>query len=459
MTMGSSRKIAALAFALAALLPSGAGAEVVSSSDAGFIVRSEAVVAAPASEAYNALARHIARWWDPAHTFSGDSRNLSLKAEAGGCFCESLPGGGSVRHLEVVFVSGGKMLRMSGALGPLQGSGLAGSMTWTFAANGDSTKVELAYVVGGYFEGDLREMAPLVDSVLSGQLARFKRFVETGSPELSGRGGNALVAEAWKSDMDRFSRMTALLFPETESWESVASMPHLDMERFQKDKWSYRMAYLNHSDEKMESPECSFITRLLYETQWYDVFRSVDFNGDGVQDIIYTGDAKCREGRITVIWTRLPGTGPRYDAGSWSFLALKMDGTGSGEKRICGVSPGCCGDWIDWYRIRDFANKSDIAGHRVRHNLDLPGEMTMADDHYVAEKELSLRSSPKKDNSETDARYSKGAEGTIVAGYIDAEGARWGLIVMDQESREYVIGSRESVTAGWIALGDSAAEK
>jgi len=114
---------------------------------------------------------------------------------------------------------------------------------------------------------------------------------------------------------------------------------------------------------------------------------------------------------------------------------------------------------IDWYCIRDFSDERDIAMHRVRHNLELPGEMTMADEHYVAEKELSLRPSPKKDNTEIDAKYSKGAEGTIVAGYIDAEGARWGLIVMDQESREYVIGSRESVTAGWIALGDSAAEK
>jgi hypothetical protein len=70
-----------------------------------------------------------------------------------------------------------------------------------------------------------------------------------------------------------------------------------------------------------------------------------------------------------------------------------------------------------------------------------------------------LRSSPKKDNSETDAKYSKGAEGTIVAGYIDAKGARWGLIVMDQKSLEYVIWSSEGVTAGWIALGESAGGK
>jgi len=455
MTMGSLRIIAALAFVLAALVVRGAGADVVSSSEAGFIVRSVAVVAAPAAEAYDALAMHIAYWWDPAHTYSGDSKNLSLAAVAGGCFCERLPGGGSVRHLEVVYVSGGKMLRMSGALGPLQGSGLAGSMTWTFAASGDSTKVELAYVVGGYFEGDLREMAPLVDSVLSGQLARFKLFVETGSPEPGRRDGNALVEEARKSDMHIFSRMTALLFPETESWESISTLPRVDMERFQKDKWAYRTAFLNHSEEKMEDAHCSFITRLLYETQWYDVFRSVDFSGDGVQDVVYTGDAKCREGRITVIWTRLPGTGPRYHAGSWSFLALKMDGAGSEEKRICGVAPGCCGDWFDEYRIRAFSEGRDLAKHRVRHNLELPGEMTTADEHYVAEKELSLRSSPKKDNSEPDARYSRGAEGTIVAGYTDAEGEHWGLIVMDQDSDSHLVPGNDSVTAGWIVLAQT----
>jgi uncharacterized protein YndB with AHSA1/START domain len=165
------------------LLTQGSEADVRSSSDFGFIVKSEATVAGAPETVFNTLVGDIARWWDPAHTFSGDSGNLSLEAKPGGCFCERLPNGGGVRHLEIVFVSPGKTLRLIGALGPLQGSGLAGSMTWSFGADGDSTKVELTYGVGGYYQGDIQELAPIVDSVLRGQLLRLKSYVETGTPE------------------------------------------------------------------------------------------------------------------------------------------------------------------------------------------------------------------------------------------------------------------------------------
>ncbi len=170
---------------LFALLFTGTGrSEVLSSSTSGFLVRNEAAVGCDPDSAYNSLVRNIGFWWDPSHTFSGDSRNLSLEATAGGCFREVLPNQGGVRHLEVVFVSPGKTLRMSGALGPLQRSGLAGSMTWSFVESSDSTTVELRYSVGGYYEGDIQKIAPVVDSVLRGQLMRLKAFTEKGDFEL-----------------------------------------------------------------------------------------------------------------------------------------------------------------------------------------------------------------------------------------------------------------------------------
>jgi hypothetical protein len=172
------------AIAAAALVPAPrAGADVLSSSPVGFTVRSEASLGASSESSYNALTRHIASWWNPNHTFSGDSKNLTLDARAGGCFCEALPDNGSVRHMEVVFASPGKTLRMIGALGPLQGSGLAGSMTWGFQDEGDSTRVVLTYSVGGYCGEDIQEIAPVVDSVLNEQLLRLKAYVETGRPE------------------------------------------------------------------------------------------------------------------------------------------------------------------------------------------------------------------------------------------------------------------------------------
>jgi hypothetical protein len=176
------RTAAPLMALLAVLLTLNAMAGVLQKSESGFMVRNKAGIHAAPDSVYTALARCIDRWWDPAHTYSGDSRNLTLDARPGGCFCEALPDGGGVRHLEVVFVSPGKTLRMTGALGPLQASGLAGSLTWSFRAEGDSTMTDVTYSVGGNYEGGLEQIAPVVDRVLREQLLRLKSYVETGKP-------------------------------------------------------------------------------------------------------------------------------------------------------------------------------------------------------------------------------------------------------------------------------------
>ena len=169
--------------ALSLLGSGGARAAVVDSTQAGFLVRCEAVFQAAPDSVYRALTGRIGAWWDPEHTFSGDSRNLSLDATPGGCFCESLPQGGGVRHLTVVFAAPGRLLRLTGGLGPLQGAGVAGSMTWRLTPVPDGTKVGLEYSVGGYLAGGLPGLAPTVDAVLAEQFARLKRFVEMGRPD------------------------------------------------------------------------------------------------------------------------------------------------------------------------------------------------------------------------------------------------------------------------------------
>ena len=159
----------------------GAAGEVVDASDSGFTVRSVVTVPVPPDKAYAALTESVGRWWDPAHTFSGDSANLSIDPKPQGCFCERLPGGG-VRHLTVVFALPGKILRLAGALGPLQDLGVAGSMTWKFQPAEGGTTVEVRYTVGGYRAGGLKDLAIPVDGVLHAQADRYKRFLETGKP-------------------------------------------------------------------------------------------------------------------------------------------------------------------------------------------------------------------------------------------------------------------------------------
>src|SRR5512142_1243326 len=157
--------------------------EVIETTAAGFLVRNTAVINAPPANVYAALTDTVGGWWDPAHTFSHDARNLSLDAKPGGCFCERLPDGGGVQHMSVVYASPGKLLRLTGAIGPLQEAALAGTMTWTLSQADGGTTVELIYTVGGFRAGGFRDIPTVVDGVLRGQLARLKAFVETGRPD------------------------------------------------------------------------------------------------------------------------------------------------------------------------------------------------------------------------------------------------------------------------------------
>jgi uncharacterized protein YndB with AHSA1/START domain len=168
---------------LCAILTSPLRGEVIESTAAGFLVRHTAAINAPPATVYAALTDGVGGWWDPAHTFSHDARNLSVDAKPGGCFCERLPDGGGVEHMRVVYASPGKLLRLTGAIGPLQEAALAGTMTWNLLSAGGVTTVELTYAVGGFRAGGFRDLPTVVDGVLRGQLARLKARVETGRPE------------------------------------------------------------------------------------------------------------------------------------------------------------------------------------------------------------------------------------------------------------------------------------
>jgi surface antigen len=158
-----------------------AAAEVADSSAGGFTVKTTLSIQAAPDEVYRRLI-HIGDWWDSAHTFSGDAHNLSIEEKAGGCFCEKLPNGGSVRHLEVLFLAPGKTLRMGGGLGPLQGIAASGSMTIKLSPAGVGTKLETTYAVAGYLPSGMNTLAAPVDTVLTGQFVRLKNYVERGDP-------------------------------------------------------------------------------------------------------------------------------------------------------------------------------------------------------------------------------------------------------------------------------------
>ena len=168
--------------ALAALLFAGVGrAEVVETNAQGFRLKSVRQIDAPPASVYAAIGE-VGRWWDGEHTYSGKAENMSMPLKANACWCETIPGGGSVRHGVVVLAWEAQgMIRTDAALGPLQDEGVSGALLFQLKPRGGGTELTVTYNVGGARDA-IAKAGPGVDAVLTGGWDRLKRYVETGKP-------------------------------------------------------------------------------------------------------------------------------------------------------------------------------------------------------------------------------------------------------------------------------------
>ena len=180
--MGAGKSICGVPLLLGLLAAFPARATVDDVGAAGFTVSESADIAAPADHVYRMLITP-SRWWSSDHTYSHDAANLTLDARAGGCWCEALPGGGSVQHMIVVNAMPDQLLRLRGGLGPLQAMAVNGVMTFTLKPSGPNTQLAMTYAVGGYSNTGFSQFARMVDAVLGEQIQRLRESLERGSPE------------------------------------------------------------------------------------------------------------------------------------------------------------------------------------------------------------------------------------------------------------------------------------
>jgi uncharacterized protein YndB with AHSA1/START domain len=170
-------------FVLVALLAAGAArAETSQVSSGGFTVSHTLAVEADAERAWQAVTQPQ-RWWSSKHTWSGDAANLSLDAQAGGCWCERRASGASVMHGRVLMAQPGALLRLQAWLGPLQELPAAGVLTLAVARRDGLTQLRVSYRVAGGADAGLDRLAAPVDAVIGEQVRRLKRLIETGQPE------------------------------------------------------------------------------------------------------------------------------------------------------------------------------------------------------------------------------------------------------------------------------------
>ena len=168
--------------AMAALSLAGAArAEVVETNAQGFRLKAVRQIKAPPAQVYKAIGE-IGRWWDGEHSYSGKAENITMPLQANACWCEAMPGGGSVRHGVVVLAWPEQgMIRADAALGPLQDEGVTGALLWQLKPKDGATELTVTYNVGGA-RAAMAKAGPVVDAVLTAGWDRLKRYVETGKP-------------------------------------------------------------------------------------------------------------------------------------------------------------------------------------------------------------------------------------------------------------------------------------
>lgn len=161
-----------------------AQAEVLDSNESGFIIEMSATVEQSQEASYQQFMR-VNEWWDGNHSWFGSADNFVLEAKVGGCFCE-IKGKQQALHMTVSFINPNEEVRMLGGLGPLQMMGVHGAMSFKFEAiNDTTTKITHRYVVTGFSGQKLNTLAPIVDQVQAGQLARLVKKLTPGTKTIN----------------------------------------------------------------------------------------------------------------------------------------------------------------------------------------------------------------------------------------------------------------------------------
>lgn len=167
--------LAMLAMIAGGMAWSNTQARVVDQAPNGFTLENSEWVSADPKTAWKAFIS-VGQWWPTDHTWWGDASKLSISEKAGGCFCE-INEAQQAWHMTVTFVDPGKLMRMTGGLGPLQGMGLDGALEWRFVEEKGGTRITLWYRAGGYTPDDLGKLVPVIDQVQGVQLGGLAEYL------------------------------------------------------------------------------------------------------------------------------------------------------------------------------------------------------------------------------------------------------------------------------------------
>lgn len=259
------------------------------------------------------------------------------------------------------------------------------------------------------------------------------------------------------------AQLALVLYPQAAHWLPLAKLPAPTQARFDEIRWLLRKHYLEQlpADSPEESPDCSFITRALYEQNSTEHFYQADLNADGAPDLLYSGTAQCREGALSLIW---------YGAANGWFSGQVSRSPGEllfiqrqPKAQFVDYMAGCCGDPIESYALGE--RQPAQARDRVPVSLQLPGLITPVSGQLTATGGVTLRTSPERQDAYNQGwsgnfgtamfgnisrRYLPGAGLQQLQRYEDAQGVQWLLVRMDKDSDVLAVHNPLNVTIGWV---------
>ncbi len=260
-----------------------------------------------------------------------------------------------------------------------------------------------------------------------------------------------------------------LIFPDSSQWKLLTDYPHPDEKWLELEKWHLRELYLKAQSayNYMESPDCSFITRALYEnyTNKRESFFQFDIDGDQQFDIIYCGPAHCQESMMTVIWFGIGGQPSSHYAKSFPFQVLRL--RPAKDPEIISYREGCCGDMVDVYNKGSLNIPAKLSIGVFRDLLLKPEVSKPINKEFFAKNELILRSSPEIKNDYNEGmsvelghaifgnilrKYIYGAQYRLILQYTEKEGKNWGLVLVAESESKRSYYTPLKVHIGWMEL-------
>jgi len=262
------------------------------------------------------------------------------------------------------------------------------------------------------------------------------------------------------------AKVASLLFPSTAAWVLLQDAPSMTTARFAQVRDQLLTSYLSSGIGKCaeaEDHDCSSIRRILWEGDNAS-FRVMDVDGDGREEIIYSGPAFCREGDMTVVWSGdSDGVSGSARVVEWDVLFLRI--SPGREVRVSSVAVGCCGDPEDEYYLGTLENVRRYGILKVAKGTLQPKTPMALPIRFENAGETVLRSTPeKKDRYDADlsglmdhavfgnilCSYIDGASGEIRAEERDSRGRTWAYVVMDRESNVLRHDAPFRVEVGWV---------